>query len=225
MSGINDLYQLSKVERAFRKAINKKHMINGVNIINPDTVTIGPDVEIEAGVTIYPGTCLFGNTCILSGAVIGPNTELEDVTVHENAKVVHSVVTQASIKPDASVGPFAYLRDVVVVGEKTKIGSFVEVKHSIIGSNTFASHLAYIGDAHVGDEVNFGCGCITANFDGVNKYETVIKDKAFIGCNSNLIAPVTVGENAFVAAGTTVTEDVEDNNFVIGRSRMTQKSK
>ena len=225
MAGINDLHQLSKVERAFRKAINKKHMLNGVTIINPDTVTIGPDVQIEHGVVIYPGTCLFGNCKIENGAVIGPNTELNNVNVGVNAKVVHSMVSDATIKDEAFVGPFTYIRDGVVVGQNTRVGAFVEVKNSTIGDNTFASHLAYIGDAEVGNNVNFGCGSITANFDGVNKHKTVIKDNAFVGCNSNLIAPIVVGENSFVAAGTTVTEDVKDEAFVIGRSKMIQKDK
>ena len=225
MAGINDLYQLSKVEKAFRKDINKKHMLNGVNIINPETVTIGPDVIIEQGSVIYPNTCIFGDCKISRGAIIGPNTELNNVNVGENAKVVHSMISDADIKADSFVGPFTYVRDGVVIGENTRIGAFVEVKHSTIGDNTFASHLGYIGDAKIGNNVNFGCGCITANFDGVNKYETVVKDNAFVGCNSNLIAPVTVGENAFIAAGTTVTEDVEDSSFVIGRSKMIQKKK
>ena len=223
MSGINDLYQLSKVEKAFIKAINKQHMLNGVNIINSDTVTIGPDVKIEAGVTIYPGTCLWGNTVIGKGSVIGPNTELADVVVEENSKVMHSCLSDTKVKSNSNVGPFAYTRDGAVIGENTKVGAFVEVKNSTIGDNTFASHLAYIGDSEVGNNVNFGCGCITANFDGVNKYKTVIKDNSFIGCNSNLIAPITIGENSFIAAGTTVTEDVDNKSFVIGRSKMVQK--
>ena len=223
MSGINDLYQLSKVEKAFIKAINKHHMLNGVNIINSDTVTIGPDVKIEAGVTIYPGTCLWGNTVIGKGSVIGPNTELADVVVEENSKVMHSCLSDTKVKSNSNVGPFAYTREGVVIGENTKVGAFVEVKNSTIGDNTFASHLAYIGDSEVGNNVNFGCGCITANFDGVNKYKTVIKDNSFIGCNSNLIAPITIGENSFIAAGTTVTEDVDNKSFVIGRSKMVQK--
>jgi bifunctional UDP-N-acetylglucosamine pyrophosphorylase/glucosamine-1-phosphate N-acetyltransferase len=225
MAGINDLYQLSKVERAFRKAINKKHMLNGVTIINPDTVTIGPDVEIEYGVTIYPGTCMFGDCKISKGAVIGPNTELNNANVGENARVIHSMVSDADIMKDSFIGPFTYIRDGVNIGQNTRVGAFVEVKHSTIGDNTFASHLAYIGDSEVGNNVNFGCGSITANFDGINKHKTVIKDNAFVGCNSNLIAPIVVGENAFVAAGTTVTEDVKDEAFVIGRSKMIQKGK
>ena len=225
MAGINDLYQLSKVEKAFRSAINKKHMLNGVNIINPDTVTIGPDVEIEHGVIIYPGTCIFGNCKIGRGAIIGPNTELNNVKIGENTRVVHSMISAADIKNDSFIGPFTYIRDGVVVGENTRLGAFVEVKHSNIGDNTFASHLAYIGDSEIGNNVNFGCGCITANFDGVNKHKTVVKDNAFIGCNSNLIAPITIGENAYVAAGTTITEDINDEAFVIGRSKMIQKNK
>lgn len=225
MSGINDLHQLSKVERAFRKAINKRHMINGVNIINPDTVTIGPDVEIEHGVTIYPGTCMFGDCKISKGAVIGPNTELNNVNVGENARVIHSMVSDADIMKDSFIGPFTYIRDGVNIGQNTRVGAFVEVKNSNIGNDTFASHLAYIGDASIGNNVNFGCGSITANFDGVNKHKTIVKDNAFVGCNSNLIAPIVVGENAFVAAGTTVTEDVKDEAFVIGRSKMIQKDK
>ena len=225
MAGINDLYQLSKVERAFRKAINKRHMLNGVNIVNPDTVTIGPDVEIEPGVTIYPGTCLYGKTIIEQGAEIGPNTELNDVIVGVNAKVIHSCITKSTIDKDAYVGPFAFIRDGAIVGENVRAGAFVEVKSSTIGKNSFASHLAYIGDATVGENVNFGCGSITANFDGVNKNKTVIKDNSFIGCNSNLIAPITIGGNSFIAAGSTVTEDIEDNKFVIGRTKAISKDK
>lgn len=223
MSGINDLYQLSRVEKAFIGDINKRHMINGVNIINADSVVIGPDVKIEAGVTIYPGTCIWGNTVIGKGSIIGPNTELTDVIVEEHAKIIHSVLCKAVVRSKANVGPFAYTRDFAVIGENTKIGAFVEVKNSIIGENTFASHLAYIGDAEVGNNVNFGCGCIVANYDGVSKHKTVIKDNSFIGCNSNLISPITVGENTYIAAGTTVTEDVDNKSFVIGRSKMIQK--
>lgn len=225
MAGINDLYQLSKVERAFRKAINKRHMLNGVNIINPDTVTIGPDVEIEAGAVINPGCCLYGKTIIEKGAEIGPNTELNDTIVKSNARVIHSYISNSTIDNDAYVGPFAFVRDGATIGENVRAGAFVEIKSSSIGKNSFASHLAYIGDASVGENVNFGCGSITANFDGVNKHKTVIKDNSFIGCNSNLIAPITVGENSFIAAGSTVTEEVLDNKFVIGRTKATQKDK
>lgn len=225
MSGINDLYQLSKVEKAFRKDINKKHMLNGVMLMNPDTITIGSDVEIEAGVTIYPGTCLFGKTVIKKGSIIGPNTELENVLVEEDCKVVHSVIRNSTIKAKADVGPFMFARDWAIIGENVRAGAFVEVKNSTIGENSFASHLAYIGDAEVGKNVNFGCGCITANFDGVNKHKTVIKDNTFVGCNTNIIAPLTIGNNCYIAAGTNVTEDVDDDTFVIGRSRMNKKNK
>jgi len=221
--GINDLYTLSMVEDMVRKNILKKHMLNGVNIINPNTVTIYPDVEIEDGVTIYPNSFIKGNSIIKKGAIIGPNTELSNATVLENAKVVHSVVYDSTINKNASVGPFAHIRLHTVVGEGNRIGNFVEVKNSILGANTKSSHLSYLGDSQIGNNVNIGCGSITVNYDGKAKNRTVIGNNVFVGCNSNLIAPIKIEDDAFIAAGSTITEDVEKDDLAIARSRQVNK--
>ena len=221
--GINDLYALSMVEEMVRKNILKKHMLNGVNIINPNTVTIYPDVEIEDGVTIYPNSFIKGKSIIKKGAIIGPNSELNNATVLENAKVVHSVVYDSTINKNASVGPFAHVRLHTVIGESNRIGNFVEVKNSILGTNTKSSHLSYLGDSEIGNNVNIGCGSITVNYDGKAKNKTVIGDNVFVGCNSNLIAPIKIEKNAFIAAGSTITEDVEEADLAIARSKQINK--
>lgn len=221
--GINDLYALSMVEDMVRKAILKKHMLNGVNIVNPSTVTIYPDVVIDDGVTIYPNSFIRGNTIIKKGAIIGPNTELNNAIIKEDAKVKHSVVYDSTIGKNATIGPFAHIRLNAVIGESNRIGNFVEVKNSILGTNTKSSHLSYLGDSQIGSNVNIGCGSITVNYDGKKKHKTVIGDNVFIGCNSNLIAPIEIKDNAFIAAGSTITDDVDDNDLAIARSRQINK--
>ena len=221
--GINDLYALSIVEDMVRKAILKKHMLNGVNIVNPSTVTIYPDVVIDDGVTIYPNSFIRGNTIIKKGAIIGPNTELNNAIIKEDAKVKHSVVYDSTIGKNATIGPFAHIRLNAVIGESNRIGNFVEVKNSILGTNTKSSHLSYLGDSQIGSNVNVGCGSITVNYDGKKKHKTVIGDNVFIGCNSNLIAPIEIKDNAFIAAGSTITDDVDDNDLAIARSRQINK--
>ena len=222
--GINDLYTLSLVEDMVRSEIIKRHTLNGVNIINKNTVTIYPDAEIDCGVTIYPNTFIKGHTIIKKGAFIGPNTELCNATVLENAKVKHSVVYDSTIGANTTVGPFAHIRMNTVIGPNNRIGNFVEVKNSVLGDTTKASHLSYLGDSQIGNNVNIGCGSITVNYDGRKKHKTIIGDNAFIGCNSNLIAPVTIGNNAFVAAGSTITNDVNDNDLAIARSKQINKN-
>lgn len=221
--GINDLYSVSIAEKYLRDVINKEHMLGGVSIVNPETVTIGHDVTIEAGVTIYPNTYITGGSIIKSGAKIGPNTEIHTSTVHEDVIVKHSLIFDSEIKQGTVVGPFAHLRNGAVIGEHNRIGNFVEVKNSTTGTNTKAAHLAYIGDSTTGSNVNFGCGSITVNYDGVNKHKTVIGDDVFIGCNTNLVAPVNVGNNVFIAAGSTVTEDIPSGAMAIARNRQINK--
>ena len=199
--GINDLYSVSFAEKYLRDKINKAHMINGVHIVNPDTVTIGHDVEISPGATIYPNTYITGGSVIKEGAKIGPNSEVHTSIVHENVKVKHSLVFDSEIHKNTTIGPFAHLRNHAVIGPNNRIGNFVEVKKSTTGSETKAAHLAYIGDSVTGKNVNFGCGSITVNYDGVNKHQTIIGDDVFIGCNTNLVAPVSIGDNVFIAAG------------------------
>ncbi|MCR5308444.1 MAG: bifunctional UDP-N-acetylglucosamine diphosphorylase/glucosamine-1-phosphate N-acetyltransferase GlmU [bacterium] len=221
--GINDLYALSRVEDMVRRNILKKHMLNGVNIINPESVTIYPDVVIEDGVTILQGSFISGNTIIKKGAIIGPNSELHNANVLENAKVKHSVVYDSRIGKGATVGPFAHIRMNAIIGEGNRIGNFVEVKNSILGTTTKASHLSYLGDSEIGNNVNIGCGSITVNYDGKKKSKTVIGNNVFVGCNSNLIAPIEIKDNAFIAAGSTITDNVDDNDLAIARSRQINK--
>ena len=221
--GINDLYSVSIAEKFLRDKINKAHMINGVSIINPETVTIGHDVTIEPGATIYPNTYLTGGSVIKAGAKIGPNTEIHTSIVHENVKVKHSLVFDSEIHADTTIGPFAHLRNHAVIGPNNRIGNFVEVKNSTTGEETKAAHLAYIGDSTTGKNVNFGCGSITVNYDGVRKHQTIIGDDVFIGCNTNLVAPVSIGDNVFIAAGSTVTKDVPKGAMAIARNRQINK--
>lgn len=223
IQGINDLYQLSIVEKNLLNSIKKKHMLNGVNIINPDTVTIGADVEIESGVTINPNSFIMGNTIIKKGAIIGPSTELFNATICENVLCRESVVYDSVINKDSVVGPFSHIRMNTIIGEANRVGNFVEVKNTVTGYNTKASHLSYLGDSEIGSKVNIGCGSITVNYDGKNKYKTVIGDNVFVGCNSNLIAPLNIEKDAFIAAGSTITDDVKESDLAIARSKQINK--
>jgi len=221
--GINDLYTLSKAETILRHNINKELMRGGVAMINPDTITIGQNVVIEENVVIHPNTYITGNSVIKNGAQIGPNTEIHNSCVGENVVCKHSLVYNSKIMANAKVGPFAHLRDGAIIGEDNRIGNFVEVKKSVTGTNFKASHLAYIGDAEIGKNVNFGCGSITVNYDGVNKYKTIIGDEVFIGCNSNLIAPIKIEDNALIAAGSTLDKNVPKGSLAIARAYQVNK--
>jgi len=222
--GINDLYSVSIAEKFLRDSINKSHMIKGVSIINPETVTIGHDVYIEPGVTIYPNTYLTGGSIIKAGSKIGPNTEIHTSVIHENVIVKHSLVFDCEVNENSTIGPFAHLRNQAIIGPNNRIGNFVEVKNSNTGFNTKAAHLAYIGDTQTGENVNFGCGSITVNYDGVKKHKTIIGDDVFIGCNTNLVAPISIGDNVFIAAGSTVTKDVPKGALAIARNRQINKA-
>lgn len=222
--GVNDLYGISIAEKYLRESINKNHMLSGVSIINPETVTIGDNVVIEEGVIIHPNTTITGRSVVHSGAQIGPNTEIHNSEVGSNTVVNHSLVYDSKIGEETTVGPFAHLRGHAVIGNRNRIGNFVEVKNSSTGDDTKAAHLSYIGDATVGHNVNFGCGSITVNYDGKLKNRTTIGDDVFIGCNVNLIAPISIGNEVFLAAGSTVTDDVPTGSFTIARNRQVNKS-
>ena len=208
---------------AKRKKIIKGHIANGVVIHDPATTYVDSSVEIEAGAVLYPGAIIEGKSKIESGASVGPNSRIVDSIIKNGASVQYSVVSDSAIGVGCEVGPFAYVRGGAVINEKCRIGFAVEVKNSSVGEKTKASHLAYIGDADVGSGVNFSCGAITVNYDGKAKHRTKINDGAFVGCNSNLIAPVAVGERAFVAAGSTVTVDVPPEALAIARQRQDNK--
>ena len=223
LNGINDLYTLSLVEKQFREAILKKHMLNGVNIVNPETVTIGNDVTIEAGTTIYQGSLILGKTIIGKNCVVGPNSEIFNSTLKDGSKLLHSVCYDSTLEENSSVGPFSHIRMNTVVGQDNRIGNFVEMKNSVIGPKTNVAHLTYVGDTDCGGGVNFGCGTVTVNYDGKNKYRTTIGDNVFIGCNSNLIAPVNIGSESFIAAGSTITDSIDENDFAIARAKQVTK--
>ncbi len=221
--GVNTLYSVSIAERYLRDEINKEHMLNGVNFINPETITVGHNVKFDSNVTIYPNTTITGNSEIMSGSQIGPNTELHNATIHHNVMVKHSYIYDSEVLSDTTVGPFAHIRNGAKIGPSNRIGNFVEIKNSTTGEDTKASHLAYIGDAETGSGVNFGCGSITVNYDGVTKHKTKIGDDVFIGCNTNLVAPLEVGDRVFIAAGSTVTKNVPTGALAIARNRQINK--
>lgn len=197
--------------------ICKKHIENGVNIIDINTTYIDESVEIGRGTIIYPNNIIEGDTIIGNNNILGPNNRIVDSKIGNGTNIQYSVLTQAQVGNETRVGPFAYLRPDSVISNNAKIGDFVEIKNSNIGEGTSVAHLTYIGDSDVGQYVNFGCGTAIANYDGKNKHRTTIGDKCFIGCNTNLVAPVKLGEGAYTAAGTTVTKDVPDESLVIGR--------
>lgn len=222
---VRDRDTLNQAEEQLRKRMIRKHQQNGVTIRIPETVTIGPDVSIGQDTVVEGGCTILGNTTIGKECTIGAFTELLDMTIGNRVKIRQSVLESASVGSDTTVGPFAYIRPNSQIGEKTRIGDFVEIKNSVIGNGTKVSHLTYVGDSDVGEGVNFGCGTVTANYDGKNKHRTTIGNGAFIGCNTNLIAPVTVGDGAMTAAGSTITDSVPDGAMAIARERQTNKVK
>ncbi|QKG83079.1 bifunctional UDP-N-acetylglucosamine diphosphorylase/glucosamine-1-phosphate N-acetyltransferase GlmU [Kroppenstedtia pulmonis] len=221
--GINDRVQLAEAEKEMRRRILIEHMRNGVTIIDPDHTYVDVDVTIEADTVIHPGTCLRGQTRIGAGCEIGPYADLEDLVVEDGVQISHSVLRASHLKEHANVGPFAYIRPGSSIGKETKVGCFVEVKNSDLGDKSKFPHLSYIGDADIGEKVNFGCGAITVNYDGKQKHRTQVEDGAFIGCNVNLIAPVTVKKGAYIAAGSTITDEVPEDALAIARQRQTNK--
>lgn len=221
--GVNDRVALSQAEQFMKERINKRHMQNGVTLIDPMNTYISPDAVIGSDTVIYPGTVIKGEVQIGEDTIIGPHTEIMNSAIGSRTVIKQSVVNHSKVGNDVNIGPFAHIRPDSVIGNEVKIGNFVEIKKTQFGDRSKASHLSYVGDAEVGTDVNLGCGSITVNYDGKNKYLTKIEDGAFIGCNSNLVAPVTVGEGAYVAAGSTVTEDVPGKALVIARARQVNK--
>ncbi|ERI08772.1 bifunctional UDP-N-acetylglucosamine diphosphorylase/glucosamine-1-phosphate N-acetyltransferase GlmU [Aneurinibacillus aneurinilyticus] len=221
--GVNDRVALAKAESMMRERILTKHMKEGVTIIDPSNTYIETDVAIGRDCIIYPGTLIGAGTVIGEECIIGPHTQLMNCQVGDRVEIKQSVLVDSRVDSEATVGPFAYIRPNSHIGEGAKVGDFVEIKNTSLGKGSKVSHLTYLGDAEVGADVNVGCGTVTVNYDGVNKYKTVIKDRSFVGCNANLVAPVTVGEGAYVAAGSTVTDDVPDGALAIARERQTNK--
>lgn len=221
--GVNDRAQLSEAEAYMRKRIAVRHMKNGVSIIDPLSTYIEADVEIGPDTVIQPGTYLRRGTTIGSDCVIGPQADLRNTRVADGVTISYSVLIDAQVDSQTTIGPFAYVRPGTEIGPNAKIGDFVELKNAKIGKGSKVPHHSYLGDAEIGEDVNIGCGTITVNYDGAVKHKTVVKDGAFIGCNTNLVAPVTVGKNAYVAAGSTINLDVPDDALAIARERQVNK--
>lgn len=221
--GANNRLQLQELNETARKKIMRRHLLNGVSIPCPDGVMISPEALIGVETEILPGTSIKGKTVIGANCVIGPNSHIEDSKIEDDVTLTSVFCYSSEVKKGASVGPFARIRPGCVIGAGVKAGNFVEFKNATIGDKTCVAHLTYVGDADVGSGVNFGCGCATANFTGKDKHRTTVGDNAFIGCDTCLVAPVKVGNNAYTAAGSVVTEDVPDNALAIARSKQSIK--
>ena len=208
-----------KAQEAKRVEINLRHMENGVEFVDLYTAYIEEEVKIGRGTVIGPCVTLKGNTEIGENCIIGQNSRIENCRIAAGAEIQSSVLLDSSVGEETKVGPFAYVRPGSKVGARCKVGDFVEIKNSSFGDGSKASHLTYIGDSDVGSGVNLGCGVVFVNYDGTNKYRSTVEDGAFIGCNSNLVSPVTVGAGAYIGAGSTVTEDVEADALYVTRAR------
>ncbi|MFR6066160.1 MAG: bifunctional UDP-N-acetylglucosamine diphosphorylase/glucosamine-1-phosphate N-acetyltransferase GlmU [Eubacterium sp.] len=221
--GANDRKQLNTLNNIMRRNINDALMLSGVDIPCTDGVMIGVDVEIGVGTTILPNTIIIGKTKIGSGCTIGPNTYIKDGVVGNNVILDNVKLLDSEVEDDVDCGPFVKVRAGSKLCKGVHIGNFVEVKNSVMGEGTKCAHLTYVGDSDVGKNVNFGCGTVTVNYDGTNKHRCKIGEHAFIGCNTNLIAPVEIGDFAFTAAGSTITDDVPENALSVARAKQVNK--
>ena len=213
---VNDRSQLARAEEILRRRILDAHMRDGVTVRDPVSTHIEASVEIGRDTVILPGTFLRGNTKIGSDCVIGPSADLLDTVVADGARVEHSVGRGAQVGEGASVGPYAFLRPGTVLGPEVKVGAYCEVKNTRVGRGSKVPHLSYVGDAEIGEDANLGAGTITANYDGVKKNRTKIGDGAFTGVNTNLIAPVTIGDGAYLGAGSVVNKDIPPDKLAVG---------
>lgn len=215
--GINDRQQLAAAYDILQTRVKDAWMTKGVTMIAPDTITIDDSVQLHPDVVIEPQTHLRGNTLIGAGSRIGPGSLIENSRIGNNVTVMYSVVTDSIVESHTRVGPYAHLRGQANIGQGCRVGNFVEIKNSSLGDNSNVAHLSYVGDATLGEQVNVGAGTITANYDGVNKHPTTIGDRSKTGANSVLVAPVNIGSDVTVAAGSVVTKDVPDDSLVITR--------
>jgi bifunctional UDP-N-acetylglucosamine pyrophosphorylase/glucosamine-1-phosphate N-acetyltransferase len=221
--GVNDRVALAEAERVMRSRINKTHMRNGVTIIDPANTYIEADVKIGQDTIVYPGCIIKGSTVIGSECQIGPGSEIDSCQIGDSTVIRQSVTHKSLIGSNVNIGPFAHIRPDSSISDEVKIGNFVELKKTVFGKGSKASHLSYIGDAEVGSDVNIGCGSITVNYDGKNKFLTKIEDHVFVGCNSNLVAPVTIEKGSYIAAGSTITKNVPGEALAIARARQENK--
>lgn len=221
--GINDRKQLATAYQILQTRVKDDWMAAGVTLIDPDSTTIDDTVQLAPDAIIEPQTHLRGKTTIGAGSRIGPGSLIEDSQIGEQVTVLYSVITNSVVQAGSRIGPYAHLRDHVEVGENCRIGNFVEIKKSRLGERTNVAHLAYLGDATLGQKVNVGAGTITANYDGVKKHPTVIGDRSKTGANSVLVAPVTIGADVTIAAGSVITKNVQDDALAIARAKQMVK--
>jgi len=217
--GINSRRQLAEAENIMRQRILNKLMDDGVTIMDPASTFIEKGVEIGQDTVIYPYTWLEGTTKIGEDCQIGPNVRLTNVRIGNTAELQFVYGHDCEVQDNVVIGPYVHLRPYTVIGDNVKIGNFVEVKNSHVGTGSKLPHLSYIGDSDIGSSVNIGCGCITVNYDGKKKHRTIIEDNAFVGCNSNMVAPVTIGAGAYIGAGSTITKDVPGDDLGIARAK------
>ncbi|MDB5083616.1 MAG: glmU [Bacilli bacterium] len=221
--GVNDRVQLASLQTILQKQINERHMRNGVTLIDPQTTYIDVDVQIGSDTVVAPGVTLSGATAIGESCWIGSGTQINTSTVGDRVHIQSSIIMESAVADDVEIGPFAYLRPGCKISSGVKVGDFVELKNTSVGDGSKIPHLAYLGDADVGSNTNIGCGVVTANYDGFRKHRTVVGSGSFVGCNTNLIAPVTVGNEVYIATGSTITDDIPDGAFAIARQRQTIK--
>jgi bifunctional UDP-N-acetylglucosamine pyrophosphorylase/glucosamine-1-phosphate N-acetyltransferase len=222
--GVNTLVQLEVVSKVIKKKRNNELQESGVFILDSDSTYIEYGVEIEPGSTILPNSFIYAGTKIKTGSFIENNVVIKNSLIDENVKIfANSYLEDAHVRKGASIGPFARLRPNADIGEDSKIGNFVEIKKSKLHKGVKVSHLSYLGDAEVGEDSNIGCGFISCNYDGANKHKTIIGSGCFIGSDVQVVAPVKIGNNSFVAAGSTINQDVPDDSFAVARSRQVNK--
>ena len=221
--GVNDRVALATAEGIMRRRINQVHMVNGVSFVNPEATYIDIDVDIAPEVQIEANVTLKGSSKIGAGTILTNGTYILDSTIGSSAVITNSMIEESTVADGVTVGPYAHIRPGSSLAKDVHIGNFVEVKGSSIGENTKAGHLTYIGNCEVGSDVNFGAGTITVNYDGQHKFKTTIGNNVFVGSNSTIIAPVELGDNSLVGAGSTITKDVPADAIAIGRGRQINK--
>ena len=221
--GINDQVQLHTASKIMQKCINEMHMKRGIQIVDSNSTYISPDATIESDVVIWQNSMIFGKSSVASGSVIGPNTRLYTTTVGKNCTIDETIAYDSVIENGATCGPRCYLRPETHLCENSKVGTSVEIKKSTVGKNSKVPHLSYIGDAIIESDVNLGAGTITCNYDGEKKHKTTIGKNSFVGSSTMLVAPVNIGKNALIGAGSVITDDVPDNCLSLGRARQVNK--
>lgn len=222
--GVNDRVALAEANRIMRARINHQHMVNGVTFVDPASTYIDAGVTIGAETVIESGVYLKGTTSIGENCVITTQSQIVDSIIEDNVVIKTSVVESSIVRSGADVGPYAHLRPKAEISAHAHVGNFVEVKNAIVGEGTKVGHLTYVGDATLGKDINVGCGVVFVNYDGKNKHQTVIGDHSFIGSATNIIAPVQVGANSSIAAGSTITEDIPEDALAIARARQVNKT-